>query len=160
MAQTRSPTGLTPEINHIAIQTADLSNSIHWYQEFFGCRVTWSVDRFSELTLRRLPGITQLAELSVGRIRFHLFEVDAALAGDSGTGGSRFQHVCLGLGSGDELEVWRRRWIRLFESGRYRFARPERATEIIVDVNGSRSFYCLDVNGLEFELAQLPEASG
>jgi hypothetical protein len=60
--------------------------------------------------------------------------------------------MCLGLRSADLLEAARSRWIELFESGQFSFARDELPTPIVTDSNGVASFYAYDVNGLELEL--------
>ena len=60
-----------------------------------------------------------------------------------------FQHVCLSTSSPEELTIWRTRWIELYQSGDYDFAFPDQPTYIDVDSGGVRSFYTLDVNGLE-----------
>lgn len=152
MAQSAS----TPYIHHIGVQTANLDNCIAWYQDFFGCRVQWSTGEFSPLTRNRLPGISRLTEVAVDGTRFHLFERQDCneQASEEPNGRSHFQHVCLAIGSTSELMTWRQRWIDLFESGRYAFCRQEYPTEVVTDVQGHASFYCLDVNGLEFELTQ------
>lgn len=147
----------TPYIHHIGVQTADLDNCVSWYQEFFGCRVRWSTDRFSPLTRSRLPGISRLTEVAIPGTRFHLFERQDGdeRAHEPPGGPAQFQHVCLATGSAPELGTWRRRWIDLFESGRYTFRRQEYPTELVTDEQGNASFYCFDVNGLEFELTHL-----
>lgn len=71
----------------------------------------------------------------------------------------QFQHLCVAVDSADELSVWRDKWLTLHHSGRYRFLVGTRPTEIVVDDEGVRSFYCLDVNGLEFEFTHVPEAT-
>ncbi len=68
----------------------------------------------------------------------------------------QFQHLCLSVASPAELSLWRNRWDALYESGRYAFLRPDQPTEIVVDADGVRSFYCFDVNGLEFEFTHVP----
>lgn len=147
----------TPYIHHIGVQTADLDNCISWYQDFFGCRVQWSTDSFSPLTRSRLPGISRLTEVAIAGTRFHLFERQGfeEQAQEQPDGGTHVQHVCLAAGSAPELLTWRRRWIELFESGRYTFRRQEYPTELVTDAQGNKSFYCFDVNGLEFELTHL-----
>ncbi|WP_031068418.1 VOC family protein [Streptomyces sp. NRRL WC-3742] len=141
-----------PDFHHIALQTFDLDNSIAWYRDYFGCHPTWATDKFSELTRSRLPGILRMAEVALGPAHFHLFEREepAGTTPPSATG-IQFQHVCLSLDAPADLPVWRERWNELFASGRYVFLRPEEPTEIVVDDMGTHSFYCLDVNGLEFE---------
>lgn len=155
----------TPRLHHIGVQTDDLRNCVSWYEDFFSCRVQWSTDMFSPLTHSRLPGITRLTEVAVDGTRFHLFERPVTGSrsaagpgsggGDSGGSDGGFQHVCLAAGSVAELTTWRDRWIELYNSGRYAFARRDLPTEIVTDAQGTASFYCFDVNGLEFEFTYL-----
>jgi catechol 2,3-dioxygenase-like lactoylglutathione lyase family enzyme len=145
-------------LHHIGVQTTDLDNCMAWYQEFLGAQVRWSTNRFSDLTHRRLPGITRLVEVAVAEGRLHLFQ-RASAAGPS-PDVPHFQHICLATGSRAELTGWRQRWIEVYESGRYAFCRPEPPTEIVTDERGCSSFYCLDVNGLELEFAYLPGEEG
>ncbi|WKX68678.1 hypothetical protein [Streptomyces sp. XD-27] len=67
----------------------------------------------------------------------------------------QFQHVCLAAGSAEKLREWRDRWLRLFDSGRYRFALTDGPTDIVTDADGTQSFYVFDVNGLECEFTHL-----
>jgi hypothetical protein len=76
--------------------------------------------------------------------------------GGPGGKGTGFQHLCLYVDHPDELVTLRRRWIELYESGRYAFADTEQPTDVVVDDDGVRSFYALDVNGLEFEFTHVP----
>lgn len=154
-----APSALTSRLHHIGIQTFDLADSISWYRDFFGCRPNWSVDKFSELTRSRLPGILRLTEVAVGDIRFHLFERDGRSDRQPYPNEIQFQHVCLAVRSADELRMWRRRGIELFESGRYVFQQPHPPTNIVIDEDGTESFYCFDVNGLEFEFTYIPEGA-
>jgi catechol 2,3-dioxygenase-like lactoylglutathione lyase family enzyme len=144
-----------PRFHHVGVQTNDLDNAVLWYQDFFGCRPSWSMNTFSELTRRRLPGIVRLTEMIMGDIRIHLFERPGRGACDPGSSQVQFQHVCLAAGSGDEVLFWRLRWLELFTSGRYTFAFDDQPTEIVTDADGTQSFYALDVNGLEFEFSYL-----
>jgi catechol 2,3-dioxygenase-like lactoylglutathione lyase family enzyme len=148
-----------PALHHLAVQTADLANALAWYTDFLGCRQAWTLSRFSELTLSRLPGITSLAELVCGTTRFHLFErrepAGPPLPQVSPMA-QQFQHVCLQAGSHDALVVWRERWLALHATGRYVFALDERPTDVVIDDDGIESFYCRDVNGLEFEFTYVP----
>jgi len=145
-----------PAVHHIAVQTADFDGSVAWYREFFGCTVSWTLDRFSELTRSRLPGITRLAELAAGRTRFHVFSRGAGLDRPPPKDTQQFQHICLDAGTEGELAAWRDRWLGIYESGRYAFAVAEPATDIVVDDDGVQSFYCRDVNGLEYEFTYDP----
>ena len=144
-----------PRLHHLAVETADLDNSIGWYTEFFGGSVSWTLAEFSELTRRRLPGITRLAEVVTGPCRFHLFTRHADYARPAADM-LQFQHVCIGCGSAEQLAVWRRRWQELYATGRFAFVRPEPPTEIVVDADQVSSFYAYDVNGLEFEFTHDP----
>ncbi|WP_285761510.1 VOC family protein [Nocardiopsis ansamitocini] len=143
-------------MHHIAIQTTDLANCTSWYQDFFGCRATWSTDEFSELTRERLPGITRMAEVVVGATRFHLFERISPAPHGAGANATEFQHLCMAVESPAALDAWRRKWTELHRSGRYAFLRADPPSETVVDKDGVESFYCLDVNGLEFEFTYVP----
>ena len=143
--------------HHVAIQTNDLENCSAWYEEFFGCRRSWSLSKFSELTHSRLPGIRRLMEVAVGDVRMHLFERDGRPAPDPAESVTQFQHVCLSVGAAEDLAALRRRWIELFQSGRYSFALTEQPTEVVVDDDGVQSFYAFDVNGLEYEFTYVPK---
>jgi catechol 2,3-dioxygenase-like lactoylglutathione lyase family enzyme len=145
-----------PTVHHIAVQTADFDQSIAWYREFFGCETSWTLEKFSELTTSRLPGITRLAELAVGRTRFHVFSRGAGFDQPPPKDTQQFQHVCLDAGSAGALAAWRARWMGIYDSGRYEFAVDERATDVVTDDDGIQSFYCRDVNGLEYEFTYNP----
>jgi catechol 2,3-dioxygenase-like lactoylglutathione lyase family enzyme len=152
-----TPAG-TPALHHLGVETSDMANSIAWYQDFFGAKVSWELETFSELTRSRLPGITRLCELVAEPLRFHVFSrtVDYARpAADM----SQFQHVCLHVASRETLRRWRERWFETHDSGRHTFARDEPATEIVVDAGGVSSFYAYDVNGLEFEFTNVPDVT-
>jgi catechol 2,3-dioxygenase-like lactoylglutathione lyase family enzyme len=149
------PTLKPPALDHLAVQTSDLDNCIAWYRAFFDCEVSWELDKFSELTLSRLPGIDRLVELTAGDLKFHLFDrvdVDGGVPRDT----PQFQHVCLRVASRSTLDEWRERWYALYRAGRYTFVGQEPATEIVVDDAGVASFYAFDVNGLEFEFTHIP----
>jgi len=159
--ETPSPgTALRAGLHHLAVETADLDNCVAWYTEFFGGTAAWSLDTFSDLTRDRLPGITRLTEVVAAGTRFHVFTRSAAytpLPADT----LQFQHVCMTAATAEELRRWRDRWQWLYACGRYVFARPEPATEIVVDSDGVSSFYAYDVNGLEYEFTHIPaEAEG
>jgi catechol 2,3-dioxygenase-like lactoylglutathione lyase family enzyme len=147
---------LPSRLHHVGVQAYDLAGSLAWYREFFGGEPNWTLETFSELTRSRLPGIRRLTELVLGDFRIHLFErAGATLSQDADP--VQFQHLCFAVGSPGELRDRRAHWIELFASGRHRFARPDPPTEIVVDDHGVQSFYCYDVNGLEFEFSYLPE---
>lgn len=153
-----APAPPRPAVHHIAVQTAHFDRSIAWYREFFGCEVSWTLDRFSELTRSRLPGISQLAELAAGGTRFHVFSRGAGFDRPPPRDTQQFQHICLEAATADALAAWRDRWLGIYESGRYEFAVAEPATDIVVDDDGVQSFYCRDVNGLEYEFTYDPAA--
>jgi catechol 2,3-dioxygenase-like lactoylglutathione lyase family enzyme len=146
----------TARVHHVGVETFDLANSIAWYQDYLGCRLTWSTARLSALTSSRLPAVVRIAEVVAGDLRFHLLERHNG--GEPPTVGSApaIQHVCVAADSAEELRSWRDRWIELYRSGRYEFSRPDQATDIVVDDEGVRSFYCFDVNGLELEFTHVP----
>jgi catechol 2,3-dioxygenase-like lactoylglutathione lyase family enzyme len=144
-----------PHFHHIGLQTTDLENSARWYEDFLGCERAWTLDRFSELTLSRLPGIRALTEMVVGNVRIHLFE-RSGRAFDPAESAVQFQHFCFRVDSGEELVTLRRRWIDLYESGQFTFALDEQPTDIVIDSDGVQSFYAYDVNGLEFEFTSMP----
>lgn len=145
----------TPRFHHVGIQTTDLDNSVRWYEDFLGCTRAWTLDRFSELTLQRLPGISTLAELALGEVRIHLFERPGR-ASDPTESATQFQHFCFAVDDPEELAAIRRRWTELYDSGRFSFALDEPATDVVVDDDGVQSFYAYDVNGLELEFTYLP----
>jgi catechol 2,3-dioxygenase-like lactoylglutathione lyase family enzyme len=144
-----------PKFHHVGIQTNDLDNSVRWYEDFLGCEKAWTLDRFSELTRSRLPGIRALTELVFGNVRIHLFERPGRTS-DPAESATQFQHFCFCTSAPDELVTLRRRWSDLYESGRYTFARDEQPTDIVIDADGVQSFYAYDVNGLEFEFTYVP----
>lgn len=146
-----------PTLHHLGIQTADLDNCLSWYRDFFDGEVTWTLDRFSDLTRSRLPGITRLTEIRVGDVRLHFFERDGRTDRRPGGNEVQFQHACMATASPEELKGWRERWLEHYGSGRYRFARPDRPSEIVIDDDGVQSFYAFDVNGLEFEFTYVPD---
>ncbi|MEU6172301.1 VOC family protein [Streptantibioticus parmotrematis] len=153
--------GAPPEpafrFHHVGVQTSDLDNSLGWYREFFGAEQNWSLEKFSDLTVSRLPGITRLVELAAGDLRFHVFERPDDTPQSPVAEVPQFQHLCLATKSRAEMEEWRDRWTRLYESGRYTFVRDEGPTEVVEDEDGVLSLYVLDVNGLEYEFTYLPE---
>lgn len=143
-------------VHHIGVLTGDLANSIAWYRDFLGCKLTWTLDTFSALTLSRLPGIERLAEMICGSTRYHLFECNDThkIAPDPRV--QQYQHICLQVGSPEDLRDYREHWLDLHRSSRYSFAIDDQATEIVVSDDGIQTFYCRDVNGLEFEFSYFP----
>lgn len=147
---------LTARVHHIGVETFDIPNAVAWYQDFLGCRLTWTAERLSALTGSRLPAVVRIAEVAAGDLRFHLLERNDRNEPYTTGSAAVFQHVCIAAGSPEELRYWRDRWIELYRSGAYDFARPDQATEIVVVDDGVRSFYCFDVNGLELEFTYVP----
>ncbi|MEU8511537.1 VOC family protein [Kitasatospora sp. NPDC048722] len=142
--------------HHVGVQTTDLENSVRWYGDFLGCQRAWSLDRFSELTRSRLPGIRELTEMVLGDVRFHLFSRPGRKS-EPAESAVQFQHFCFSVSTAEDLKWFRRRWIELYESGRYAFAIDEQPTDIVIDEDGVQSFYTYDVNGLEFEFTFVPD---
>ncbi len=146
----------TPRLHHFGIQTADLDNCLRWYLDFFDAQQNWSMDRFSELTRSRLPGIRRLIEVQAGDLRFHLFDREGHTGCGPDAYGFQFQHACIQLATLEDLAAMRDRWIELHASGRYTFARTDGPTNIVVDDDGTESVYLYDVNGLEYEFTCMP----
>lgn len=142
--------------HHVAVQTDDLASSISWYKDFFGAKVTWTLEEFSELSLERLPGLSSLAELTADELRFHLFTRGAHHRGAPPSGTNQFQHVCVEVPTPKDLLAWYSRWHAVYDSGVYTFTRDAPATDIVVDNDGVQSFYAYDPNGIEFEFTFLP----
>lgn len=156
-ATTARPSLAAPSFHHVGVQTTDLANSIAWYQEFFGATEAWSLSRFSELTLSRLPGIGTLVELVCGEVRFHVFDRTGCDPTPPDVASLQYQHLCLRVRSLAELRGWREHWLTLYRTGKYKFVVAALPTEIVVDDDGVASCYLFDVNGLEFELSYIPD---
>jgi len=146
----------TTSFHHVGVQTTDLANATAWYEDFFGCRPSWTLTTFSDLTHSRLPGIRRLTELAVGDVRVHLFERIGRAAISPRDSITQFQHVCLSVDNPEHLVTMRQHWIDLYDSGKYTFALDEPPTDVVVDSDGVQSFYAYDVNGLEFEFTYVP----
>lgn len=144
-------------IHHVGVQTPDLANSIAWYRDFFGAVTTWQLSRFSPLTISRLPGISTLVELVAGPVRFHLIEWPGVAYRPLDADAIQYQHLCLQIDSAEELNAWREHWLALFKTGKYAFAFDALPTDVVTDDDGVASFYCYDVNGLEFEFTYIPD---
>lgn len=165
MNQTRSvlapaAPGRRPDLgfHHVGVQTNDLENSLSWYEAFLGCRRSWTLDHFSDLTRSRLPGIRTLTEIVVGEVRLHLFERPGR-APDPAESAVQFQHLCLHVATAEDLARLRQRWIELFRSGRYSYASGAQPTDVVADSDGIQSFYTYDVNGLELEFTYVPHGA-
>lgn len=146
-------------IHHVGVQTPDLANSMAWYCDFFDAAMTWQLSRFSPLTISRLPGISNLVELVAGPVRFHLIERAGVASRPLAADAIQYQHLCLQVDSAGELNAWREHWLALFQTGKYAFALDALATDIVTDDDGIASFYCYDVNGLEFEFTYVPDVA-
>jgi catechol 2,3-dioxygenase-like lactoylglutathione lyase family enzyme len=145
-----------PRFHHVGVQTQNLDNSVRWYSEFLGCTRAWTLDRFSDLTRSRLPGIRSLTEMVLGDVRIHLFERPGKPQDPTTDSRNQFQHFCFVVDNPRELETMHRRWLDLFASGTFEFVRDDPPTDIVVDDDGVQSFYAYDVNGLEFEFTFVP----
>lgn len=155
-AQLDPETELARGYHHIGVQTSDLDNSIEWYRAFFGAALGWRLETFSPLSRQRLPAMRELVELSVGGVRFHLFDSATGESAPPPEQVNQYQHVCFAATTPETLRAWRDRWFRLYLSGAYTYARDEPATDIDTDIAGMQSFYFYDVNGLEFEFSYFP----
>jgi catechol 2,3-dioxygenase-like lactoylglutathione lyase family enzyme len=148
-------------IDHVAVETPDLESSIKWYIDFFGGRLTWRLKTFSPQSTQRLPELAEVVEISCETVRFHLFTRASDYAPPTRTQPAvQFQHVCLSVSSPTFLCAWREKWFEVYNSGRYSYARVDPATEVDIDPDGNQSFYCHDINGLEFEFAYSPGGTG
>jgi hypothetical protein len=79
--------------NHVAIQVNNLKNTVEWYKDFFDCKVNWELEKFSLLTIERLPGIRKLVEVESSFFRFHLFD-RANLVEIIESNCLQYQHIC------------------------------------------------------------------
>jgi catechol 2,3-dioxygenase-like lactoylglutathione lyase family enzyme len=143
--------------HHISVQTNDLANSTAWYKAFFGTSENWSLETFSDLTIRRLPGIRRIVEMPIGDgVLLHLFQREGRAAPEPTESVTQFQHVCMAVRDPEDLIALRERWIALFESGRFSYTVTEEPSPVVVDAYGIRCFYAYDVNGLEWEFTYVP----
>ena len=148
------------DLHHVGVQTDDLTGTVQWYSDFFdGSRLNWRLDEFSDLTTSRLPGISQLIELQIGSVRFHIYD-RAELDPDHTMLVPCFQHCGLTVESPDELTMYRERWYELAGSGRHNCARAAEPSDVVFDGDGVGSLYVEDINGLELELTYVPGHSG
>jgi hypothetical protein len=146
------------KFDHVAIQTHDVENTVKWYQEFFNCQSNWTLNKFSPLTIERLPSISQLVEIQIGDFRLHIFDVE----NDEGIvpkNALQYQHFCIEVSSIKELEDLRNCYLEIYQSGRYQFRKNEPPTDLVIDDDGLTSFYCYDINGLEFEITYKPSTA-
>ncbi|MEH2004550.1 VOC family protein [Nostoc sp.] len=144
------------KFDHLAIQTDDIENTVRWYKDFFHCEENWKLTEFSDLTLQRLPSITKLVELQTGNFKIHIFDINSDNCVVPATA-VQYQHFCIEISEINQLEELKTCWLNLYESGLYKFKRHEKATDIVTDKDGISSFYCYDINGLEFEVMYKPQ---
>jgi len=162
-AQQDSPRAAVPaapsrlRVHHIAIESNCLDECVSWYREFLGCELIWTLDTFSEVTTRRLPGIARLVEIGAGDLRLHVFERLRGSAPETTSTTGAVQHVCVAVSSPEELALRHDLWLRLFPRYRAAFATADPPTDVLVDADGSQSFYAYDINGVELELCYDPE---
>ena len=145
------PVSAKLRVHHVAIESTCLDECILWYAEFLGCELNWTLSTFSEVTSQRLPGIERLVEIAAGDLRLHVFERRRDAAPQRPVTAGPVQHVCLVVASAAELARQRERWLELFPAYRAAFASDDPPTEVLVDADGSRSFYANDINGVELE---------
>ena len=144
-------------VHHIGVQTADIDATLEWYAQFFeGGKKNWTLDRFSKLTLSRLPGISRLVEFQIDGVRFHFYDREG-IDQDPRVPGPEFQHCGLAVASADELTRYRERWFELARSGRFTAPHWSDPSEVVFDEDGVGSLYVEDINGLEIELTYIPD---
>jgi catechol 2,3-dioxygenase-like lactoylglutathione lyase family enzyme len=144
------------EIDHLAVQTANMDACVRWYKEFFGCTESWTMEEFAPLSHKRLPGLLRVTELATPSLKFHIFTRRHGQHEPSVAEANQFQHVCVRVDSPAQLRRWRDRWFALLPAYRGLFAVAEPASEIDIDARGVHSFYARDINGLEYEFTCLP----
>lgn len=144
-------------VHHIGVQTADIDATLEWYTEFFQRGTTnWTLDRFSELTRSRLPGISRLVEFQIDNVRFHFYDREH-IDQDARVPGPMFQHCGLAVPSADALPRYRQRWFEVARSGRFTAPLWSDPSEVVFDQDGVGSLYVEDINGLEIELTYIPD---
>lgn len=143
-------------VHHVAIESTCLDECVRWYREFLGCEQNWTLSTFSEVTMQRLPGIARLVEIAAGDLRLHVFERLRGAASERTMTVGPVQHICVAVSSPEELALHRERWLRLYPGYRAAFASDEAPTDVIIDADGSQSFYANDVNGVELEFRYDP----
>jgi catechol 2,3-dioxygenase-like lactoylglutathione lyase family enzyme len=150
MTSTRRPylDAAALEVHHAAIATEDLDATITWYSSLLSCSCNWETDEFSSHTRKRAPGIKKMAELQVGLVRLHVFEVNgdvgAQLAG---------QHLGIKVSNPSDLEEIRSRASRL---SRGAIEDDDSDADVDVDQDGVMSLYVVDPNGYELEFTYIP----
>jgi catechol 2,3-dioxygenase-like lactoylglutathione lyase family enzyme len=134
------------KFDHVGIQVCKLDECIPWYKAVFNAKEVWTLREFSELTLRRLPGIIALTEIQSNEIKLHLFERGKLISSDDRI--TKFQHVAINV----------ERKGRLYDLQQLAFSTNERlglsseVSEIVWDKNGVGSLYLADPDGNEFEI--------
>jgi catechol 2,3-dioxygenase-like lactoylglutathione lyase family enzyme len=146
-------------VHHVAIESTCLDECVRWYREFLGCEQNWTLSTFSDVTTQRLPGIARLVEIAAGDLRLHVFErLRDPAAGRTATVGP-VQHVCVAVSSPEELAQHRQRWLELYPGYQAAFASDDPPTDVLIDGDGSQSFYAYDINGVELEFCYDPGAT-
>lgn len=150
------------QFDHLAYQVENLNLTIDWYTKMFNARINWRVNRgFSKTTTSRLPGIRSLVELQVGGMKWHIFDrANVKTTFVSPTERPEYQHVSVKVANHKMLYQMYQSWWALlneFRSAYLDINRPEKefCTNIIEEMDGSKAFYCLDLNGVEIEIMSL-----
>ena len=112
--------GLAAGVSPRGIQTNDLDNCVRGTRTFSAAAGV-DTGTFSELTRSRLPGIRALTELALGDVRLHLFERPGRVCRSRRRALSSSSTSASASNAPEELDALRRRWIELYESGRYTF---------------------------------------
>lgn len=146
------------KLDHIAIQALDYQNTITWYKDFFGCEEQWyrKKEQLPQAIQNRMPNCTQLVELKVDQIRFHIFDITVPHIVQP-KNALQIEHYCVEVDTLDDLKALRKHWVNLYESGKYRFETSEMPTELIPSSDGMVGFYTHDPNGIEIEAFFLPK---
>ncbi len=143
---------ITPNFNHIAIQTDDVDSTIWWYERFVGATVEWSLDTFSPLTNARLPGIKKLVELKAGDRAVSCLRPGRAQPGRPASARfsvpARRRHRRAARPARGAARALAGSCVSRPTSGGTTTSRP---SDIVSDPDGMQSLYVLDPNGLEFE---------
>ena len=141
------------KLDHIAIQTDNFDNTVQWYKDFFSCQATWdrTWEQLPQGIQARMPLATQLVELQVDTVRFHIFDIKENYENAS-TNVLQYQHFGIVVDTREELDFLKDHWIQLYQSGKYQFKCATMPTDIIPSPGGLVCFYAFDPNGLEFEV--------
>lgn len=97
---------------------------------------------------------TRLVELQVGDIRFHVFDIKEGHTLPEASA-LQYQHFGVMVDTRERLYAMRDKWIRLYQSGRFRFKSTEQPSDYIPSPGEMLCFYAKDPNGLEFEVIHI-----